>query len=287
MLSIHDHSRKSPLSDSQATYVYTVLSRRSGGVSLGINLNPNNACNWACIYCQVPGLRRGGPPPVDLARLEEELRASLAAMQAGDFLRRESPAEAQVLKDVAFSGNGEPTSAAEFPGAVAAARRVMEESGLLPRVPLRLITNGSFLHRATVCDGISRLAAAGGEVWFKLDRATRAGMSAVNCVRGSPETVERKLRTCCALAPTWIQSCWFAVDGKAPDIEEENAYVDFLAGVRDKLSEAQKIRGVHLYGLARPSFQDKAGRLSALPAETLENFAQRLRDIGFDVVVNP
>jgi len=289
MLSIHDHSRKSPLADPQAVYVYTVLSRRSGGVSLGINLNPNNACNWACVYCQVPGLQRGGPPPVDLFRLEEELRGSLAAMLDGDFLRREAPAEAQVLKDVAFSGNGEPTSAAEFSGAVAVTVRVMEEFGLLPRVPLRLITNGSLLHRAAVREGISRLAAAGGEVWFKLDRATRAGISAINRARLSPESVEKKLRACCALAPTWIQSCWFAIDGKAPDAAEENAYLDFLAGIFGgmRVPEAGKIRGVHLYGLARPSFQDKAKRLSALPVETLELFGQRLRDLGIDVVVNP
>ncbi|MBS0311602.1 MAG: radical SAM protein, partial [Proteobacteria bacterium] len=41
------------------TYVYPVVSRRAGGVSVGINLNPNNACNWACVYCQVPNLTRG------------------------------------------------------------------------------------------------------------------------------------------------------------------------------------------------------------------------------------
>jgi len=40
-LTVTDHSRES----AGLTYVYPVLSRRSGGVSVGINLNPNNACN--------------------------------------------------------------------------------------------------------------------------------------------------------------------------------------------------------------------------------------------------
>ncbi len=63
-LTILDHSRDS----AGLIYVYPVISRRAGGISVGINLNVNNACNWRCIYCQVPGLSRGAPPPVDLPR---------------------------------------------------------------------------------------------------------------------------------------------------------------------------------------------------------------------------
>ena len=62
MLTIEDHRRDS----AGMRYVYPVVSRRAGGVSVGINLNVNNACNWACVYCQVDNLTRGGPPPIDL-----------------------------------------------------------------------------------------------------------------------------------------------------------------------------------------------------------------------------
>ncbi len=34
-------------------YVYAVVSRRSKGISIGINLNPDKICNFDCIYCQV------------------------------------------------------------------------------------------------------------------------------------------------------------------------------------------------------------------------------------------
>ena len=34
-------------------FVYPVLSRRAGGLSVGINLNPDKICNFDCIYCQV------------------------------------------------------------------------------------------------------------------------------------------------------------------------------------------------------------------------------------------
>src|SRR5258705_7452423 len=68
-LSTRDHDRDS----AGLEYVYPVVSRRAGGVSVGINLNPNNACNWRCIYCQVPELVSGMAPPIDVARLEREL----------------------------------------------------------------------------------------------------------------------------------------------------------------------------------------------------------------------
>src|ERR1041384_5902109 len=34
-------------------YVYPVVSRRSKGLSIGVNLNPDKVCNFDCIYCCV------------------------------------------------------------------------------------------------------------------------------------------------------------------------------------------------------------------------------------------
>ena len=59
------------------TYVYPVVSRRAGGVSIGINLNPNNACNWRCVYCQVPDLKRGAAPAIELKKFTASLRIQL------------------------------------------------------------------------------------------------------------------------------------------------------------------------------------------------------------------
>lgn len=43
-------------------YVYPVISRRSRGVSIGINLSPTGLCNFRCIYCQVDGEQRLSNP---------------------------------------------------------------------------------------------------------------------------------------------------------------------------------------------------------------------------------
>lgn len=282
MLTTTDHNRDY----AGFTYVYPVVSRRAGGVSVGINLNPNNACNWACVYCQVPDLKRGGPPALDLARMETELETLLRDIVHGDFMARQVPADARRLMDVAFSGNGEPTSAAEFPQAVARAVGVMQRLALPASVKLRLITNGSLLHRTAVQDGIRRLgdyggAAGGGEVWFKIDRATASAIEKVNQIAFSPEKACANLLTCAELAPTWIQTCWFAVDGQAPDEAEQQAYLSLVASVRDK------IKGVHLYGLARPSLQPEASRLGRLRPEQLAAFAARIAALGIEVSLNP
>src|SRR5580765_6414798 len=109
-LETHDHDRDS----AGLLYAYPVVSRRAGGVSVGINLNPNNACNWRCIYCQVPDLVPGMAPPIDVGRLENELDGFLDGLLNRGWMEEHVPEGSRVLKDVAFSGNGEPTSSRQF-----------------------------------------------------------------------------------------------------------------------------------------------------------------------------
>src|SRR5208337_2924275 len=56
-------------------FVYAVVSRRSGGLSIGVNLNPEKSCNFDCVYCQVDRTVRGGPAlrKGDLPQLAAEL----------------------------------------------------------------------------------------------------------------------------------------------------------------------------------------------------------------------
>jgi len=107
-LSVVDHDRAS----ADMRYVYPVVSRRAGGISVGINLNPNNACNWRCIYCQVPELMRGTAPPIDLLLLQVELLDFMHELLHGEFMQQRVPEGMRRINDIALSGNGEPTSSA-------------------------------------------------------------------------------------------------------------------------------------------------------------------------------
>lgn len=277
-LSTADHDRDS----AGLRYVYPVISRRAGGVSVGINLNPNNACNWRCLYCQVPNLTLGSAPPVDMARLEQELRGFLHELVQGDFMASRVPEGMRRINDIALSGNGEPTSATEFAEVIELVGRLKAEFGLAEQ-KLVLITNGSLIQRENVQCGLRLMAQHNGAVWFKLDRASEAGMLAINDTRTTLAKVREHLVIASSLCPTWLQTCWFALDGAPPSGRDEDEYLAFLSGL---LHAGTRLQGVLLYGLARPSLQPEAARLSALPVAELEAFAARVRDLGLVVRVS-
>jgi len=278
-LSTIDHDRNS----AALRYVYPVVSRRAGGVSVGINLNPNNACNWRCIYCQVPDLTRGAAPPVDLAVLENELCGFLDELLHGDFMQTRVPEGARRINDIALSGNGEPTSAAEFAEVVELIARIRREMAVPETVKTVLITNGSLLYRSAVQQGLRDLAGINGEVWFKLDRASEAGMRRINDTQASMDKVRDNLIAAIACCPTWLQTCWFALDGEPPSRQDEDDYLEFVSSL---LRDGHWPQGVLLYGLARPSLQAEAPRLSALPESHLQTFAERIVKLGLPVKVS-
>lgn len=273
-LSHDDHRRDA----AGLVYVYPVLSRRSGGLSIGINLNPNRACNWRCIYCQVEGLVRGAAPTIDLALLRTELTGFMAQVLDGSFAAH-AGTNALELRDFAISGDGEPTSAHEFPEVV----QIVAEVRGAASAALVLITNGSLVAQVRVQDGLRVLAAHGGEVWFKLDRGTDEGLRAVNDAGISAERALSNLITCAKLCPTRVQAAMFAVDGAPPSEAECAAW---LALLERALASGAPLRGVTLYGLARASHQPEAARLTQLDAAWLEALAARVRSLGLQAQVH-
>jgi wyosine [tRNA(Phe)-imidazoG37] synthetase (radical SAM superfamily) len=266
------------------TYVYPVVSRRARGVSIGINLNTNNACNWRCAYCQVQDLQRGAAAEIDLELLRTELRSFLQAIVQGDYMQRHVPEGSRRLNDVAISGNGEPTTSAQFDAAVVLLGTVLDEFGLRGELKVVLITNGSQIHKPHVQAGLRAMATMNGEVWYKLDSATPAGRAFMNDTEMSVERAHSNLALAASLCRTRLQTCMLAIDGEPPGAEEQAAYLAFVqALVQDRVP----VQDVLLYGLERTSYQPEAARLGKLPASWLEAFAQRIRATGLDVQVHP
>ncbi len=276
MLSVRNHDRDVVGMD----YVYPVISRRAGGVSVGINLNPNNACNWHCAYCQVPGLVRGSAPVIDMKQLEDELISMLADIVYGAFMQQRVPEDCRRLCDIAISGNGEPTSCKNFDEIVQVIVSVMRRFDLDDDVKLRLITNGSYLYKPNVQAGLKLMGEAGGEVWVKVDSATEAGIKRINGVAASPDLLFRQVKEAASLCPTWIQTCMFAWDGSEPSEEEVAAYLHFVEKLK---SENIPVQGVLLYGLARPSMQDEATHLDRLDEVWMQSMAGSIEQAGLAV----
>jgi len=265
-------------------YVYPVISRRMGGLSIGINFNTNNACNWRCIYCQIPDLKIGAAPEMDFKLLEEELRYFLDNVLNGDFYERfQVDEDKRVIKDIAIAGNGEPTSLKEFAKAVDLIGKIATEAGVFPGSHYVLITNGSLVHQSKVQAGLTVLKSYGGEVWFKVDSATEEGRALINNSAQSSKASFENLMISAKLCTTKLQTCLVDVDKQGFSDKEKQAYLALLGDIKKSGCDLQQVM---LYTIARPSMQPEASRLAPLPAETLNAFADEIRLLGFDVAVS-
>jgi len=275
-LTTSDHSRDI----AGLKYVYPVISRRAGGVSIGINFNSNNACNWRCVYCQVPDLVRGTAPEMDFQILEQELRFFLNQVLASDFYQQyEVPEQYRVIKDIAISGNGEPTSLKGFEQAIELIGKIAIEMQVLQKSKFVLITNGSLMHQAQVQTGLKRFNDYNGQIWFKLDSATALGRKKINDSKQSTEKTLENLKIATDLCETSLQTCMldFLVADEAE--QERQAYIDMLQ------KNAFKIKEIMLYTLARPSLQPEAKQLKKADARVMQLFAGKLRKLGYSVSV--
>jgi wyosine [tRNA(Phe)-imidazoG37] synthetase (radical SAM superfamily) len=229
-------------------------------------------------------LIRGSSPEIDLQQLKDELDGFLNNVIHGDFYEHYNVAEdLRTIKDIAISGNGESTSAADFDQVVELVAQSIRKSKLHDKIKLVLITNGSLAHKKVVQSGLSTMREINGEVWFKLDSATDNGLRTINNAGISVDKVKENLKTMSALCPTWLQTCVFKLDGEYLSDNERESYLQFLLWLKE---EGIKINGVLLYGLARPSMQIEAPRLSAVSAQWMEEFANEIRQLDFLVKNN-
>ena len=263
-------------------YAYCVISRRSKGLSIGINLNPDKVCNFHCIYCQVDrtvGARAG---EVDLAVLESELRGLL-----GNYDNLFAEPEFQSLppayrhfNDIAFSGDGEPTASPVFPQATRLAAALKDEYGLRD-VKIVVITNACFLTRPAVAETLAFLDQHNGEVWAKLDAGTEEYFRLVNVPSHSLQHVLDNILAAGRIRPLVIQSLFMRVHDEPPPAAEIAAYVDRLRWVLDN---GGQISLVQVYTMARRPTQPY---VSALTAEELEQIAARIHPLGVPVECYP
>jgi wyosine [tRNA(Phe)-imidazoG37] synthetase (radical SAM superfamily) len=274
VLDFTDHRRD--LGDNR--YVYAVVSRRAQGLSIGLNLNPDKACNFDCPYCQVDRTVPGGPADVDVAVLRAELDRLLAWVTDGTLWEHPpfdtaAPGLRRVV-DLAFAGDGEPTAARAFPEAVAAVRAARDHAGLT--VPVRLLTNATLLHRERV-----RAALPGvDEVWCKLDAGTEPYYQTVDGTRFPFARVLSNLAELSRERPIVLQSMFLTLDGQGPDDAEADAWGLRLA---DILAGGGRIDRVQVYSVARKPSDPRVG---PLPLARLEQLAERARRLGLRVEVH-
>jgi wyosine [tRNA(Phe)-imidazoG37] synthetase (radical SAM superfamily) len=255
--------RRRGLADNR--YVYVVVSRRSKGVSIGVNLNPDKVCNFDCVYCQVDRTTPGADREVDMPRLRAELDAALDLVVSGELYHLErfqgTPPVLRRLNDIAFAGDGEPTTYREFLPAVqeAAAARGARH---LDAVKLVVITNATMLHREKVRQGLAVLHQNNGEVWAKLDAGTEDYYHQIERTTIPFRRILDNITQAARSYPLVIQALFLRLAGSPPPTAEQEAFCERLNEIA---SAGGQIKLVQVYTVARPPAEVFVSALS--PAE--------------------
>lgn len=264
--------------------VYAVVSRRSRGLSVGLNLNPDKVCNFACPYCQVDRTTPGPGREVDPVVVEAELRRLFDLVARGS-LWQVAPfdtvaSELRVLRDVAFAGDGEPTTSPAFPAVVDIVGRLREEYGLAG-VKVVVLTNATRFHVPRVQAALSALVAMGGEIQAKLDAGTEQGYRRVNAGDVPWQKVRSNLCLAAGRWPLTLQCLWVTWEGADPASDEVEAWA---ARVGELLAAGVRIDEVQVTAVARGPADPRVG---VVCESTLESIADRVRALGVAVRVVP
>jgi len=252
------------------TYVYPVIARRSQGLSIGVNLNPDKVCNFDCLYCEVDRTTPGKVSRLDLNQMRDELVAMIRFARDGGLAREPKfnelpPFLSRNIKDIAFSGDGEPTMVSNFDECVRMVAEVKAAEGL-EQAKIRLITDAAGLDTASVKRGLEIMDANNGEVWAKLDAGTPEYYREVNRTNIRFERILKNITDTARVRSIVIQSLFLKLHGRAMPAEELQAY---CARLNEIVSAGGRIHEVHLYTIARPTPVDYAGRLTKEELEAM------------------
>jgi wyosine [tRNA(Phe)-imidazoG37] synthetase (radical SAM superfamily) len=232
-------------------YVYPVISRRSKGLSIGVNLNPDKVCNFDCIYCCVDRTKPATITKVDMPVLRDELDHLIELGATGKLFEQPpfdaTPAALRRLNDVAFSGDGEPTSEALFGESCRLAAELLARHGRTD-VKIVVITNATLFHRPKVAEALRFLDDHNGEIWAKLEAGTESYYRQIERTSIPLRRVLDNIAAAGRVRPIVIQSLFMNVHGQPPSADEVSAYVDRL---KELIAAGCQIKLVQVYTVAR------------------------------------
>ncbi len=233
-------------------YVYPVISRRSRGLSIGVNLNPDKVCNFDCIYCCVDRTTMPGRVEVDLDALRSELQQMIRLASGGEIFSAppfdRTPAPLKRVNDVAFSGDGEPTSYPRFEEACQIVAGELARHDWPEPVKIVVITNATLLHQPRLAGALDLLDRSNGELWCKLDAGTEPYYQLVERTSVPFARVLDNIARTGRIRPVVIQTLFMRINGQAPPESEIDAYISRL---NDLKSQGAQIKLVQVYTIAR------------------------------------
>jgi wyosine [tRNA(Phe)-imidazoG37] synthetase (radical SAM superfamily) len=257
-------------------FVYLVISPRAGGLSIGVNLNPEVKCNLNCLYCEVDRSQLPRAAGLDLERMSTELHQMLSLAYNGGLRGKPRysnlPDHLLQMRHVALSGDGEPTLAHNFVGAMETVAH-LRALGEFPFFKIVLLTNSSQLDKPEVWRGLNYLTRAD-EVWAKLDGGTEEYLNKVNGPGISIEKITANILLVAQRRPVVIQSLFPAINGEEPSPVEIHQYAYRLKKLKD---DGAEISLVQIYSATRPMARVGCSHLSL---KTLSRIARTVRAVA-------
>lgn len=270
----------------EARQVYVVVSSRARGLSVGLNFNPDQACNFDCCYCEV-GRRltqgAGGTPMlVNTQTLAAELTEVMIQLSGGGLLRQPAvaglPPEMRRLAHVAISGDGEPTLCPNFAEAVESVIH-LRAAGLVPFFKMVLITNATALDRPEVRSGL-RLFIRSDEIWAKLDAGTQAYMDRINRPEVPLTKVLDNILQLSRQRPVVIQSMFVENEGSGPDRAE---LTEFGKRLNELKAGGAQIPLVQIYSATRPHHSRRCRHLSLRVLSEIAGYVRQMTGLRVEV----
>jgi len=248
-----DHNRKFE----NFRFVYPVISRRAKGLSIGINCTPNGICSLDCVYCQVNKKNISAKiPSVDeiIFELKEILSIYRKTKLSKHFPHVEE--KNRILKDIALSGDGEPTLYPYFD------ELCKQLKGILEIPKLVLITNAMHLEK---------IRDFSGEIWGKLDAGTDEWLGFINRPQKkiNIELIEHNLKFAVSKFPLRIQTMLCEAKGRNPNEMEIESYAEIVQRIYQ--TSPENLLSVQLYSVVRQTAENSVKPLSKEFLENVKN----------------
>lgn len=249
--------------------IFGPIHSRRLGVSLGVNLTPNDGkiCTFDCLYCEA-GFNAQGPGTTGFPSRES------VARQLEDKLKEMKEAGSP-LDVITFSGNGEPTVHPDFAGVIDDTLRIRDK--YYPEAKVSVLSNSTRIDRPEIFkallkvdNNILKLDSAITETIHQIDRPTLPHLNADTII----ENLARFGKDC--IIQTMILRGEY--DGK-PVNNSTPEEIDALI----KAYRHIQPREVMIYSIDRTT---PARQLEKVPREQLEAIGKRITDeTGIPVLI--
>lgn len=250
--------------------IFGPIHSRRLGVSLGINLSPNDGkvCSFDCLYCEAGFNSQGKGTTGFPARekVKHDLQEKLKVMKE----------KGQTLDVITFSGNGEPTLHPQFPEILDDVLALRNE--YFPRAKVSVLTNSTKIFTPRVAEALKK---ADNNI-LKLDSAIEQTMQIIDRPNSPSFTVENAIEALKQFKGSGVMQTMF-LRGEHNGIKIDNTTPEEVKALIQAYKEIQP-REIMIYSLDRNTPEEKLVKVEESELREIGKMIEK--ETGIPVKVN-